>query len=572
MMQGLGHHDMTVLFLALGALLAAARILGEIARKLQQPAVIGEIIAGIILGPTILGTLAPGLSAFIFPAQGAVKVTLDGFTTIAIALFLLVAGMEVDLSMAWRQGKATLIVATTGFLLPFAFGFGSAWCLSGWLEQGSPQEPLVFWLFFATAMSISALPVIARVLMDFNLYRTDLGMIIIGSAVLNDLAGWNIFSVILGMMDSRPGGGHSAAQTILLTLVFTVLMLSLGKRSFDRALPWLQAHASWPGGVLGFVLALALFSAAITEAIGVHAVFGAFLFGVAVGDSRHLRQRTRSTIEQFVSFIFAPIFFASAGLKVNFFTHFDPLLVLFVLVLATIAKVLGCGLGARLSGLPPREAWAIGFGMNARGGIGIILSLLALDNGLIQEPMFVALVVTALLTSLTSGSLMRWVLQLRKALRFTDFLSPVRFVPALSSQERKAALRELSVAAVRGTSLDPSTVGDRVWEREQIMSTGLEKGLAIPHARLPDLKVPIVAVGISEDGVDFDTFDGQPTRLIFLILTPVHDNSAQLEILADISRTFQDSILIEAAIQAGNYTEFLALIRSQSPTGVEVSR
>ena len=564
-MRSLSHHEVMVLFLSLGILLASARILGEIARKLQQPAVLGEIIAGIILGPTVLGTLFPDCHALLFPSEGGVKIALDGLTTVAIALFLMVAGMEVDLSTAWRQGKAALVVGVLGIIIPFSLGFSCAWFFNGLLGRGSDQDELVFSLFFATAMSISALPVIARILMDLNLYRTDLGMVIISAAILNDLAGWNIFGLVLGMIDSHAGNSHNTTLTILLTITFTVAMLSVGRWFFNNALPWFQAHTSWPGGVLGFVLTVSLLSAATTEWIGVHAIFGAFMCGVAVGDSPHLRQRTRTTIEQFVSFIFAPIFFASIGLRVNFFTNFDLALTVSVIVIATVGKVVGCSLGAKWCGLPNREALAVGIGMNARGAMEIILGLLALQRGLIDERVFVALVVMALVTSLTSGALIQRILARKVPAKFTDFLSSSRFQPKVSALTREEVVRELAGLAAKGTGLDPQLIGDKVWEREQVMSTGLERGLAVPHARLPDLKAPVLAVGLSPNGVDFDSFDGQPTQLIFLILTPTKDNGAQLEILADISRTFQDPSLVAAATQVKSYTEFLAVVKSHGP-------
>jgi Kef-type K+ transport system membrane component KefB len=203
-------------------------------------------------------------------------------------------------------------------------------------------------------------------------------MIIIAAAIFNDLAGWIIFAMILGMMEHQSGHGMGIVQTIGLTLLFAAGTLTLGRWLIHRVLPWVKAYTSWPGGILGFALALALLAAALTEYIGVHAIFGSFLVGVAIGDSSHLREQTRMVIHQFVSFIFAPLFFASIGLTVDFVRHFDVGLVLAVLVIACVGKVGGCGLGARWSGIPSHEAWALGFGMNARGAMEIILGLLAL--------------------------------------------------------------------------------------------------------------------------------------------------------------------------------------------------
>ncbi|NUN94713.1 MAG: cation:proton antiporter [Candidatus Omnitrophica bacterium] len=552
----------------MGILLGAARGLGELARRLHQPSVLGEILAGVLLGPTVVGHFFPEWYAEVFPAAGPTRVALEGMTSTAIAFFLLVAGMEVDLSLAFRQGKAAIVVGLVGFLFPFACAFLLGWSFLDKIVGNPSADPMVLALFFATALSITALPVIAKILMDLNLFRTDVGTIIIAGAILNDLIGWNIFAVLIGMVESGGSTLLNPLPTLGLTLAYALALLTLGRWTLNQVLPWLQAHTSWPGGVLGFIFTLALLSAALTEWIGVHALFGAFLFGIAVGDSRHLRQRTRTTIDQFVSFIFAPLFFASIGLRVDFVSNFSPSLVVFTLVIAVFGKVVGCGLAASWCGLSRRESIAVGFGMSALGAMAIIVGLYALQLGAIDESMFVALVVMAVTTSLGSGAMIQRVLKRRKALRFTDFLSSSHFVASLEKVDRLEVIRELVERAVKGTSLDHEKVIETVWRREQLMSTGLENGLALPHARLADLERPILAVGISRSGVDFDSFDGQPARLIFLLLTPREDNGAQVEILADIGRRFQDARLAQQAAESTNYTEFLALMRSHEPAEV----
>ena len=563
-MDTLSHSEITALFLALGLLLASARMLGELSRRFNLPAVLGEILAGILWGPTVFGAMAPVWQGYLFPRQGGGALAFDGLTTLAIVLFLLVAGMEVDLSTVWRQGKTALSIGTAGIVVPFAFGFASAWYLPGLMGLQAGASPFIFALFMATALSISALPVIAKTLMDLNLYRTDLGMLVVAAAVLNDLVGWIIFAIILGMLGTAPTP-LSIGQTIWLTLGFALAMLTVVRWTLNRALPWIQAHTSWPGGVLGFALSVALISAAFTEWIGIHAIFGAFLAGVALGDSEHLRERTRATIEQFVSFIFAPLFFASIGLKVNFITNFDLLLVVTILVIATIGKVLGCGLAGRLCGLGQRESLALGFGLNARGAMEIILGLLALKFGVIGEQLFVALVVMALVTSLMSGPLLQWLLNLKKPRRFTDFLTSRTFLNHLSAQSRTEAIIELAEIAAGVTGLDTEAITDGVLAREKRMPTGIGNGLAIPHARLKDLKAPVVTLGLSAAGIDFDAPDDRPAHVICLILTPVNDNGAQLEILADIATTFKIKEIREKVMTVVGYTEFLALVRSGQP-------
>lgn len=557
--------DITTFFFALAVLLTVARLLGETAVRLHQPAVLGEILAGIVLGPTLFGSLVPDLFDQIFPREGAFPLLFEGLTTLAIVLYLLVAGMELDLSTLWRQGKVAGIIGVVDLSVPFLFGFTLAWLIPTTLGAEPDADPLTFSLFFATAMSISALPVIAKILRDLKLFRSDLGAIIIAAATFDDLVGWIIFAIILSLMGGSEAHGLPVEWTVALTFCFAFTMLTIGPWLMHRVIPWIQAHTTWPGGILGFSLAGALFCASLTEWIGIHAVFGAFLFGVALGDSRHLREQTRTTIDQFISFIFAPLFFAGIGLKVDFAAHFDPLLTLIVLFIATVLKLLGSRLGGIMSGLPAKESWAVGFGLNARGAMEIILSLLALQAGLIGQRLFVAMVIMALVTSLCSGTAMQMILQVKKGRRFLDYVPVKCFRRELKSATRRECIDELTRMLCEGHSLDPEKVSENVWEREMLMSTGLPNQLAIPHARLDGLKSPLVAVGVSDSGIDFDSSDGLPARLVFLILTPGGEHSIQLEILADIARTFHNPEMVEKVLRAANITEFRALIRTETP-------
>jgi Kef-type K+ transport system membrane component KefB/mannitol/fructose-specific phosphotransferase system IIA component len=562
-MDRLSPSDIAAMFAALGLMLAAARILAELAQRAGQPAVIGEILAGVLLGPTVLGRLAPGVCATLFPAHGPLAIALDGLTTLAIALYLIVAGMEVNLSSIARQGRVAAVVSAAGMVVPFALGFGVALGLPGLLGREVGQDAMLFALFFATVMSISALPVIARTLIDLGLYRSDLGMIVIAAAVVNDLAGWGVFAAILGMM-GHGGETHGVGRSLWLLAGFVAFVLLALRPFVHRALPWLQAHASWPGGVLSFALCLSLLGAAFTEWIGVHAIIGAFFVGVALGDSAHLRRHTRAVIDQFVSFIFAPLFFASIGLRVDFAAHFDALLVVTVLVIACVGKVVGCGLGARLAGMAPREAWAVGFGLNARGAMEIILGLLALQYGLIRSRMFVALVVMALVTSVMSGPIMQRLVRRRRPRRFTDFMSARAFVDELDAVDAAGAIGELAEAAAAATrDLDAPAAAAAVLAREQLQPTGLQHGVAVPHARLTALAAPVVAIGLSQRGIDFDAPDGAPARIVVLILTPTHDDGAQLEILADIARRFQDAELRDQIVHVRNFRELIALLKTR---------
>ena len=560
------HSELVSLLLALGVVLGVARLLGELARTLNQPAVIGELFAGIVLGPTVLGAIAPGIFATVFPETEGFAIALQGLTVLAITLFLLVAGIEVDLSSIFRQGKLALSVAVGGIVLPFAVGFAAGWWgpLAFSTESfgvGSSGSPLVFALFLATTLSISALPVIAKTLMDLNLYRSELGMTVIAAAVLNDLMGWIIFAMILGMMGAESGveGPFSITATIGLTLAFVAVMLTLGRGLMHRSLPLIQAHASFPGGVLGFAVVVAMLGAAFTEWIGIHAIFGSFIVGVALGDSSHLKERTRQTLESFVTFIFAPIFFASVGLKIDFLANFDWALVSFVTAIACVGKLIGCGLTARWSGMPWRESWAIGAAMNARGAMEIILALLALEAQLIDERLFVALVVMALATSVVAGPIMQSILRRQKPQRFTDYLGSKSFAPRLEATDRFSAMTTLCrISGAAGLDMEQVIAG--VIEREQLLPTGIGNGIALSHVRLPDLKKPQVALGIPQQGIDFDSPDGDPCHVICLILTSEDDSGLGLELYRDAAATLLDKRLQKKLPKVNSYTEFLALL------------
>lgn len=563
-MESLSHHEVTMMLVSLGLLLGVARILGECAQRFHQPAVVGEVLAGILLGPTVLGNLAPELSGALFPTHGSGALVLNGFTTLAITLFLLVAGMEVDLSTVWRQGQTAVRIGFTGVAFPFAFGFVIAWFAPDFLGREDGADALIFALFFAVAISISALPIVVKILMDLNLYRSDYGMMVVAACVLNDLIGWMGFAIILGMAGDGNHDRLPIVATIGLTVGFTAVVLTAGRWVFNKIVPWLQAYTHWPGGVLGFAICMALFGGAFTEWVGVHAILGSFMVGVAIGDSPHLRQKTRMIIDQFVSFIFAPLFFASIGLYVNFAAHFDIGIVSAVMVTALFGKFFGCLLGARWAKLRWRESVAVGSSMISVGAMGIIIGLLALEHELISQRLFVAIVLMALVTSMISGPMVQLILGQRKPRTVEDFLAPVTYCHRLSANTREEAIRELAGFAAQKCRVDPEAIAQAVQSHEEIMSTGIGNGVAVPHARMSEIKTPVVALGISEVGVDFDAPDGEVSHLIFLILTSQQEDGSQLDIISSIGSTFHDHMVSQNVLTAINLTEVLAIMRGET--------
>lgn len=412
-MNNLDHIEIVTLLVQLSIMILAARIFGELARRFKQPMVLGEIIAGVILGPSILGALNPDLHQLIFPLTGDNNIVLEGIIGVSVVLLLFIAGMEVELDLVWQQGKKALYTSMFALFVPLLTGFVAAYFAPMLFHMQDDDSKLVFALFIGTTMAITALPVIARVLLDLNIFKSKMGMVIIASAMIIDILGWIIFTIILSMM-GEDSGSLTVGQTVMFTLLFTVSMLTVGKSLINRMLPWINKKFAWPGGLLSIAMVLCFLAAAFTEYIGIHAIFGAFIVGVALGDSEHMSERAKEIVHQFINNIFGPLFFVSIGLYVNFVTNFNLMIVLVLIVLAISSKLTGSYFGARLGGLKKYQSLAIGFGMNTHGTLEVILGAVALNSGLITEEVFVAIVILVIVSIIISAPLMKYSLGLKK--------------------------------------------------------------------------------------------------------------------------------------------------------------
>lgn len=258
---------------------------------------------------------------------------------------------------------------------------------------------------------------------------------------------------------------------------------------------------------------------------------------------------------------FAPLFFAGIGLKADLIGNFAPMVVGLVFAVACAGKLVGCGLGALLSGLAWRQSAAVAMALNARGAMEIVLASIALRFNLIGQTTFVALVITALATSLIAGPAIKRLLQLRPARGLAAWLPPRAFVRRLQSPDRVGAVRELvAAAAIAGTDVEQAV--QAVLAREDSAPTGLGRGLAVPHARIPGLPAPLMALGVSEQGLAFEATDGLPAQIIVLLLTPGETESEHLGLLAQIVNELSDPTVQRQVVAAGTYTELIALLRA----------
>lgn len=547
------------LLLAIGLLLTAAKACGMLARRMRQPAVVGEIAAGILLGPTILGRLAPEIHQTLFPMTGDRAQLLDGLNLVGIVVFLFMAGAEIDVAGVSRRARHAVSVALGGMILPMLVGASVAWFVPEALGWDGLQPRWLFALFLGTALCISALPVIAKTLLDLGVYRSDLGMTVMAAAVLNDVAGWILFAFILGNLSS----GATAPSVVggFVVMGLAAALWAAGRPLVHYLLSVVHTRTRNPASALAVMMPLLFAGAATSEYFGMHAMFGAFVVGATAAGSPHFREQTRGAVQDFVSVLFAPLFFASIGLKADFIADFDLVVVVLIFTIACFGKIVGCGLGARAAGIAVREAWAIGFAMNARGAMEIVLALVAREAGLIGQTTFVGLVVMAVATSMLSGPMITRLFPRQTRLRLVDAFTPDRFVSPLLAREPRDAIRELVRVCARAAGLDEGLVTAAAFEREQLVSTALGGGVAAPHARLVGLARPVVAVGVSPTGIEFDTPDGVPVRLVFLILTPRSEDGAQLEILSNIAATFSQEEAVERLCDDPRAATLVALMQ-----------
>lgn len=405
------HHDILVLLVQVSILLLTARLLGELAQRLGQPSVVGEILAGIVLGPSLLSGLVPALGEWIIPHNEVQGYLLELVGLLGVMFLLLITGLETDLALIRQKARSAIGVALGGLLLPLVLGFGLGQLLPDTLLV-RPEDRVVFALFMATALAISAIPVVAKVLIDLKLTRRDIGQTIIAAAMIDDTTGWIILSVVIGLASGSAITLGSVGQSIFTVLAFMALSLTLGRWLIARGLRLVQDRVQMRDKMLTFVVLLMFIWGAIGQALGIEAILGAFVVGIVLSQIPQLNPDIIHRLESITFGIFAPIFFAVAGLKVDAGRLLEPdlLLVTFiVLIVAIIAKLLGVYVGARtIGGADHWSAVFFGAGLNARGSIGIIVANIGLSLNILNQDMFSIIVVMAVVTSLMSPAVMKW--------------------------------------------------------------------------------------------------------------------------------------------------------------------
>jgi len=408
------HHDILVLVLQIAVLLLVARLLGELASRLGQPSVIGEILAGIILGPSLLSSAIPVFGEWILPQTEVQGYLLEVISLLGAMFLLLITGLETDIQLIKRHAKTAMGVSFGGITVTFITGFFLGIYLPEFL-LADPDERIVFALFVATAMSISAIPVIAKVLMDMNLMRRDIGQTIIAAGMSDDTTGWILLSIVAGIAAGDAVTAGTVLTTIGSVLAFMVLSFTVGRWIVKKVFIYVQDEVISRDRILTLIIVFTFLWGAITQALNLEAILGAFVMGILFGMIRRVPEQVFQKLESIALGIFAPIFFAVAGLKVNVINLFDPtllLITLLVIAIATIGKIAGTYFGARVIG--KKDHWtslSFGAGLNARGAMEIIIATIGLRLGILSQDMFSIIVVMAIATSLMAPVALRYVLK-----------------------------------------------------------------------------------------------------------------------------------------------------------------
>ncbi|WP_394826477.1 cation:proton antiporter [Pendulispora albinea] len=405
--------------------IVTSRALGAVARRFGQPMVVAEIVAGIVLGPSLLGWLLPGFEAAVFPAKSMQLLGL--LSQIGLILFMFLVGLEFDPKMLKGRTRSSVAISHTSIVVPFALGALLAWHLHG--EYAPSGVPLTsFTLFMGTAMSITAFPVLARILTERNLLRSRVGTIAITCAAVDDITAWCILAFVVAIARSATLTG--AVRTSALTLLYITVMFLAARPLLRR---WLERiHVGLTQNLIAVALVLLLLSSWVTELIGIHALFGAFLFGAILPKEGNFAANIAHKLGDLVVVLMLPLFFAYSGLRTQLGLLSgtkDWIVCAGIVVLACIGKFGGSTVAARLTGLPWRESSAIGTLMNTRGLMELVVLNIGLDLGVLSPVLFTMMVIMALVTTLLTTPVLQSIYPV-ELLRESVIPTPDRTYPA----------------------------------------------------------------------------------------------------------------------------------------------
>ncbi|MBC7841075.1 MAG: cation:proton antiporter [Gemmatimonadaceae bacterium] len=385
--------------LALVIVIIAARLCGALCQRLHQPAVIGEVIAGILLGPSLLGRIAPGLMNWVLPAATAPYLSI--IAQIGVILFMFLVGLQLDLSQLTKKTHATIAISHASILVPFVLGCVLALWLYPRYATGQVSFT-VFALFVGVSLSVTAFPVLARILTDRGLQSTYMGTVALTCAAVDDATAWCLLAVVVAIAKAD---ASSAVRTLAMTAVYLVVMLWVVRPLVTRAIRSASRRAVSAQAMMSFVVVALLISTLATEAAGIHAIFGAFLLGAIIPHASELARDLQGKLHDIVIVLFLPAFFAFTGLRTEIGLVSTPtewFICAVITLTASLGKFGGTFAAAKVTGFMSRDAVSLGILMNTRGLMELIVLNLGLDLGILSPTLFTMLVIMAVLTTLAT--------------------------------------------------------------------------------------------------------------------------------------------------------------------------
>jgi Kef-type K+ transport system membrane component KefB/nucleotide-binding universal stress UspA family protein len=391
-------------------LLLAGRLLGELMQRLRQPAVMGQLLAGVLLGPSVLGALLPAFQHHLFPPGVGQQSMLNGVAQLGVLMLLLITGMEMDFARVRGARHAALIASSCGIVVPFALGLALGEVLPDWLIP-SEHRRLITALFLGTALSISSVKIVASVIRDLDFMRRNVGQIIVAAAIVDDTIGWILLSMIIGIARTGELDTVSVVKTAASTALFLLVSLTVGRRVVYFLIRWTNDHLQSEMPVITTTLVLMGILALITAGLGVQTVLGAFVAGMLIGQSPILTRHIEEQLRGMIVALFMPVFFGLAGLSADLRVIASPealVIALAFVAIASLGKFAGAFAGGALGGLSRAESMALACGMNARGSTEVIVATIGLAVGALDTTLFTMIVGMAVVTTLLMPPMLRW--------------------------------------------------------------------------------------------------------------------------------------------------------------------
>ncbi len=397
--------------MALGVVIIIARIFGFIFKLLDQPSVIGEVVGGIMLGPSVLGRFAPDVSHAILPSDSAPFLSI--IAQLGIILYMFIIGLELDLKVIKRSGPTAMFVSV--FSVVFSFIAGCALSLYLFKNLAGPAVRFTgFSMFIGVAISVTAFPVLARILAENGLQKTSIGTLALTSAAIEDVMAWCLLALVVSVLKANP---QEALWTLFFTVVYILAMLFIARPLIFKSMSWFEQMTKITESSLALVFIAILASSLLTESIGIHAIFGSFLLGAITPHDSKITHQMTEKLEDLVRILFLPAFFAFTGMRTQvglLDSINDWMICLLIIGVASFAKFGSVFVSARMSKISWRESTALGILLNTRGMVELIVLNIGLDLGVLSPRLFTMMVIMALVTTFITGPLLNVTLKLNK--------------------------------------------------------------------------------------------------------------------------------------------------------------